>query len=357
MAMGARASSLRRAARTVALAAVAAAAASAWATDGRIELNHLRVLAGNVTPGDTPGYPVTLSRPGAYLLTGPLSAPAKTSAILVTAPDVRIDLNGNTISGGFACAPGACAPVSGSGIETNVDLGGSVWVENGVVRGFGSDCVQVWTGSRVARLHVFDCGEDGIEAGQGSEVRENTIQRIGRHGIFFSKNEGTYGENVISGVATAQVTGVSVFRGTAIAGNLCDDDRCSTHALRRYYLSTGIGTGATAPAVCAAGFHMASAFELRDTSQLEYFIPLGDAEADSGRGPVSNNSGWVHTGDASSTTTNCSGFTSAAAAQTGYRMILRFPTNWNDPATQLSPWQASAAVACNLATNVWCIED
>jgi hypothetical protein len=104
---------------------------------------------------------------------------------------------------------------------------------------------------------------------------------------------------------------------------------------------------------------MASALELQDTSNLEYALLLGDVETDSGSGPISNNSGWVRTGQDASTTENCNNWTSASASHTGRRMILRFPSEWNDPATQLSPWEVTIPQSCApaSATNVWCIED
>src|SRR5262249_14150677 len=72
----------------------AIAALPAYAVDGVIEINHARALAGGVTPGDGAGYPVTLSQPGSYRLTGSLSAPAGTDAISITAARVSLDLNG-----------------------------------------------------------------------------------------------------------------------------------------------------------------------------------------------------------------------------------------------------------------------
>jgi hypothetical protein len=39
-------------------------------------IDQNRALAGNVTPGDNPGFPVTLSLPGSYRLSGNLTAPA-----------------------------------------------------------------------------------------------------------------------------------------------------------------------------------------------------------------------------------------------------------------------------------------
>ena len=80
--------------RLAALALTALALARpALGVDGVIEVNQARAIAGGVTAGDTPGFPVTLSREGSYRLTGNLGVGnADTTAILVTSGDVTIDL-------------------------------------------------------------------------------------------------------------------------------------------------------------------------------------------------------------------------------------------------------------------------
>jgi hypothetical protein len=49
-----------------ALAALSLILAAAPASAAVIVITHQKALAGNVTPGDATGYPVTLSRPGSY---------------------------------------------------------------------------------------------------------------------------------------------------------------------------------------------------------------------------------------------------------------------------------------------------
>ena len=75
------------------------------ASDGVIELNAARAAAGDITPGDAPGSPITISRPGSYRLTGNLGVLTKLNpsatlpnVIEVRANDVSIDLNGFRIS-------------------------------------------------------------------------------------------------------------------------------------------------------------------------------------------------------------------------------------------------------------------
>src|SRR5437870_3755247 len=75
-----------------------------YAVDGVILIDQNRALAGNVTPGDLQGFPVTISVAGSYRLSGNLTVPdANTTAILVTVDNVTIDLNGFSIIGPTVC--------------------------------------------------------------------------------------------------------------------------------------------------------------------------------------------------------------------------------------------------------------
>jgi hypothetical protein len=73
---------------------------TAFAVDGVVLIDQTRALAGNVTPGDAPGFPVTLSLPGSYRLSGNLTVPAQTDGIVIQTSDITIDLNGFRITGG-----------------------------------------------------------------------------------------------------------------------------------------------------------------------------------------------------------------------------------------------------------------
>src|SRR5262249_33556851 len=77
--------------------------------------------------------------------------------------------------------------------------------------------------------------------------------------------------------------------------------------LRRYYLTKTAVPGNQALTTCAAGFHMASRFEILDVSVLDYDPHLGFTTDDSGAGPPSAAakygstapSGWMRTGGGS----------------------------------------------------------
>ena len=65
------------AACTVAVALLLSCPAAA--IDGEIVVDQTAVDAGGISPGDAPGYPVTISRRGKYKLTGDLAVPAGVS--------------------------------------------------------------------------------------------------------------------------------------------------------------------------------------------------------------------------------------------------------------------------------------
>jgi hypothetical protein len=73
---------------------------AAEAVDGVVLIDQSKANAGNVTPGDAPGFPVTLSRAGSYRLSGNLVISSLGTAIEITAEHVTLDLNGFTIQGG-----------------------------------------------------------------------------------------------------------------------------------------------------------------------------------------------------------------------------------------------------------------
>src|SRR5882672_6643872 len=106
---------------------LAAISSSLYAVDGVILIDQNRALAGNITPGDAPGFPVTISQSGSYRLSGNITVPdANTTAIQITAAYVTLDLNGFSIIGPTVCTPGptTCAPVGqGNGIQAGSESG------------------------------------------------------------------------------------------------------------------------------------------------------------------------------------------------------------------------------------------
>jgi hypothetical protein len=108
-------------------ASIVAFAGPARAVDGVIEINQELALAGGITPGDAPGFPVSLTLPGSYRLTGNLDISAQPSAENLTAIEilssfVTLDRNGfallgPTISSGSPTS--SCSPLgTGDGISS-----------------------------------------------------------------------------------------------------------------------------------------------------------------------------------------------------------------------------------------------
>lgn len=144
-------------------------AATSAAADGRIIITQERGLAGHITAGDAPGFPIQLTEPGSYVLESNLSVPAGKNGITVTASNVAIDLNNFLIDGeGRNALNGIYVP--GSEVL-------NLSVENGTIAEFRTNGVQA---SRVSfiNLHdlsIFGNGSDGLRLFANVTVRESNI--------------------------------------------------------------------------------------------------------------------------------------------------------------------------------------
>jgi Right handed beta helix region len=191
---------------TIILAGVAPVAA----VDGVVLIDQNRALAGNVTPGDTPGFPVTISLSGSYRLSGNLTVPNEnTTAIDITggAGAVSIDLNGFAILGPTLCdasIPPVCAPIAadpanifGPGVGIRSQASGTLTVRNGSIRGMGRFAVFVSGAPLVIvdGLHARDGGRGGVFLGIAN-VFNSTVSRNGGHGITI--NQGVVKGNLVT---------------------------------------------------------------------------------------------------------------------------------------------------------------
>lgn len=171
-----------------AAAALALVPLAAVASDGAIEINQTRALAGGVTAGDAPGFPVTLSASGAYRLTGDLdvrgeATPGDVTAIEISADDVTLDLGGYAIRGPVVCTGGGSllsCPGTGSGRGVGIASAATptnTWVRHGRIIGMGSLAVQVLDGARLEDLSVVSCG-GGLSCGNGCLVAESAVRIV-----------------------------------------------------------------------------------------------------------------------------------------------------------------------------------
>lgn len=147
----------------------------AAASDGVIEINHASALSGGVTPGDAPGYPVTLSQGGSYRLTGNLNSPIATGAIVIEAAMVTLDLGGFMVASTNVCSgypPSSCAVSGGAAGIIAETFAGFAVVRNGGVRGMGGSCIDLrGSSSEVDQVRALGCGVDGISMLQGGASR------------------------------------------------------------------------------------------------------------------------------------------------------------------------------------------
>jgi hypothetical protein len=148
---------------------LAAISSSLYAVDGVVLIDQNRALAGSVTPGDAPGFPVTLSQPGSYRRSGNLTVPdINTTAIQITADNVSLDLNGFSIIGPNVCTTGltTCAQTAGVGVRADDSQGSGppgVRVFNGTVRGMGGGGIRtIGKSSAVERVNALGNGDTGI---------------------------------------------------------------------------------------------------------------------------------------------------------------------------------------------------
>lgn len=195
----------------------------AIAADGRFEINHVSVLEGGITPGDTPGYPATLSVEGSYVLTSNLFIPNhNTHGIVVSAEFVSIDLNGFSIIGTTTCSNvpvDACAPL-GTGRGITSDFRGTS-VSNGVVRGAGLFGVLLSSdGGTIESVRAQDNGSTGLAVSALSEdaggaIRNSVSNRNGGDGVFVGNGGLAFG-NVAYGNAQY---GLHALEGSRVVGN------------------------------------------------------------------------------------------------------------------------------------------
>ncbi len=225
--------------------AVIAIAGSLHGQDGAILINQSNALAGGITPGDAPGFPVTISQSGSYRLSSNLILPdSNGTGVQITAPNVTLDLNGFSIIGSNLCTVNnqnvtICPPPGqGVGVQAGTDQTPgprSITVRNGSVRGMSLNGVQL-TGDgsvveRVAADGNFKAGFDvngrvtessatgnGFDGIRALVVRDSTSVKNRRFGILIRSAGGAATANIASfnglqgiSAANSTVIGNTVF--------------------------------------------------------------------------------------------------------------------------------------------------
>ena len=166
------------------LVAMAFVPASLFAVDGVTLINQAIVTAAG-------GFPYTISQPGSYRLSGNLTVPdANTSAILINASNVTLDLNGFAILGPTVCPnpSNPCSPTgTGNGVAyLNANNNSNVVVTNGTVSGMGNNGVYLlgnFGPNRVEKVQAHSNGGNGIYVVYGT-VTGNIATLNGAYGIL-----------------------------------------------------------------------------------------------------------------------------------------------------------------------------
>jgi hypothetical protein len=173
-------------------------AGAVHAIDGQYEINAACVSLG-CFPGDTAGWPVTITESGSYVLSSNLTTEDNNQVLIsVQASNVSINLNGFSLIGPVSCSgvPPNCdaATGSGDGIRLANNLH-AVRIHNGSIRGMGQYGIQL-PGTRGFSLYDLHFSENRrsaiLTANAGGMIRNIVIANNGEHGIWNTTGPGRF---------------------------------------------------------------------------------------------------------------------------------------------------------------------
>lgn len=183
---------------------------------GVVLITQAKAGAGNVTDGDKPGFPVTISESGSYRLASNLQVPAGKDGIVVKAPDVTIDLDGFEISGGSAGG-------SSNGRRGIFGKSDRLTIKGGTIGAFSKSGIYAPTHPYliVENMRVVNGGGLGIVAGDFARIQNSTIALNQTGGVSCAKschlegsivsNNGGIGISILTGL----LLGNTVFSNTS----------------------------------------------------------------------------------------------------------------------------------------------
>jgi hypothetical protein len=241
----------------VAISASAIAAISpAGAVDGVVLITQAKAVAGGVTPGDAPGFPVTISAGGSYRLASNLVVPANTDGVIVNGVEVTIDLNGFRITGGGGTVGdgivgnqrnltvkngtirnmgrfgiydplGAFTMIDGMRLEENVSsavialgIGGSI--TNSIMGLNGGDGIMCRNCQVQGNVVISNRGYGINVSGVGATILGNSVLSNGKTGIVGGSGTVGIGNNTIAGNTGGSLSG-NVFD---LLPNRCESGAC-----------------------------------------------------------------------------------------------------------------------------------
>lgn len=177
--------------------ALFAAAAPAFASDGRLEINQSCALVGCFA-GDAAGFPVETAADQSYVLTSSLVVPDANTNGVALADRSTLDLNGFAIQGPTTCT-GSPASCTGTGSGWGVYVSPNTTVRNGTIRGMGGYGIRGYEGTRIDGVLVESNGSGGIFSGNGSNGWSVSHCRVVRNGgIGISLNSGSPAASIIA---------------------------------------------------------------------------------------------------------------------------------------------------------------
>lgn len=183
---------MRQVITAAALLALAGLSGSSWAAkEGVVLIDQKKALAGDVTTGDGPGFPVTLSEPGSYRLSGNLTVPAGMHGVEISSSDITLDLNGFRISGGGNSA----TALVGTGTLARITI------LNGTLSDFDNG-INLMSSSHVTVRDVRTSSYVSIVAGQHSLLQRNLAQ-----GLIQANCPSVLTENITEGFMTVVILG------------------------------------------------------------------------------------------------------------------------------------------------------
>jgi hypothetical protein len=193
----------------VLFAAMAWVFTAAEAFANPVVITQDKAMSGGITPGDNPGFPITLSRRGSYIFESDILPTSGANGIEVTMPYVTIDLNGFLLHGSSAAS---------YGITTT---GNALTVKDGTIAHFNLDGIRTATAYLIVEnMHIVENGGSGASLGNYAKVTGSTISANGGYGIkcgVYCHLEG----NIIS---SNQLTGAFLDSAT-ILGNTIQNNK------------------------------------------------------------------------------------------------------------------------------------
>ena len=137
-------------------------------------------------PASPAGFPITISQPGSYFLTGNITAPSGKDGIVIATPSATLDLNGFTIAGQ---PPQYGIADDGTVARTNIVI------RNGTITGWRYGVYGTFFVRSTFEDLIFT-GEHGLDIGSGNTVRRVTATENTFDGITISQRGSYYGGTV-----------------------------------------------------------------------------------------------------------------------------------------------------------------